>query len=71
MYDAWSVVTTPTYLTFFFYNVTNAKEFMSQTIQGGYVKPVLQEIGPYVFRSVLVRFHPLHRESNPMEFEFR
>ena len=49
MYDTWSVVTTPTYMSYYFYNVTNAKEFLAQT-KGNYVAPQLQEVGPYVFR---------------------
>jgi len=36
-------------MSYWFYNVTNAEEFLSQKT-GEYVRPRLSEIGPYVFR---------------------
>ena len=49
MYEAWSVVTSPAYMSYYFYNVTNAEEFLAQKT-GNYVPPVLKELGPYRFR---------------------
>ena len=44
-YGQWKEVTTPTYISYWFYNVTNKEEFL----KGG-VKPVVHEIGPYTYR---------------------
>ncbi|XP_076823960.1 platelet glycoprotein 4-like [Clavelina lepadiformis] len=52
MYEAWSVVTSPAYMSYYFYNVTNAEEFLGQK-KGNYVPPVLKELGPYRFREYL------------------
>ena len=39
----------PIYKNFYFFNLTNHKEFAERN---GGVKPVLQEVGPYSYRSV-------------------
>uniref|UniRef100_F6TR30 Scavenger receptor class B member 1 n=1 Tax=Ciona intestinalis TaxID=7719 RepID=F6TR30_CIOIN len=47
----WYDVKTPVYRSFYLFNVTNKEEFLAQK-PGKYVKPVLQEIGPYTYRGV-------------------
>ncbi|XP_078495226.1 platelet glycoprotein 4-like [Ciona intestinalis] len=51
MYDNWIEVATPTYISYYLYNMTNGDEFLAP--RKPYVKPNLQEIGPYVFREYL------------------
>ncbi|CAK8672096.1 unnamed protein product [Clavelina lepadiformis] len=55
MYDLnWKDVKTPVYRSFYLFNVTNKEEFLAQT-PGKFVKPILQEIGPYTYREFLVK----------------
>ena len=42
---------TPTYMAYFFFNVTNKEEFLNQNPRKKVVKPHVEEIGPYVYRS--------------------
>jgi len=45
----WADVQTPVYRYFYLFNVTNKEEFLAQK-KDAFVKPVLQEVGPYVYR---------------------
>ena len=48
-YDQWKVVNTPTYMAYWFFNVTNKDEFLNQNPAGS-VRIKVQEVGPYVYR---------------------
>jgi len=55
-FEAWEVVPAPVYMSYYFYNITNADAFLSNfngaTKPDPPVKPYLEEIGPYTFRWV-------------------
>ena len=50
--DLWKEVVTPTYLDYYFFNVTNKEEFLNQSPPGS-VKLKVEEIGPYRYRLYL------------------
>jgi len=69
--DLWKEVVTPTYLDYYFFNVTNADEFLNQSPAGS-VKLKVQEIGPYRYREYLKKDHKkVLIEETPEEIEFR
>lgn len=47
--DLWKEVVTPTYLDYYFFNVTNKEEFLKQSPPGS-VKLRVEEVGPYRYR---------------------
>nr|XP_002123211.2 platelet glycoprotein 4-like isoform X1 [Ciona intestinalis] len=59
----WYDVKTPVYRSFYLFNVTNKEEFLAQK-PGKYVKPVLQEIGPYTYREFLAKDNIQYLEFN-------
>ena len=46
-YNAWIATPIPVYTKFYLFSLTNPKEFLANTS-----KPILEERGPYTFRSV-------------------
>nr|CAB3229114.1 platelet glycoprotein 4-like [Phallusia mammillata] len=59
----WAEVETPVFRKFFLFNVTNKEEFLAQT-PGNYVKPIFQEIGPYVYREYLKKDNIEYQDYN-------
>lgn len=44
VFDSWKTPPPPVYMEFFFFNVTNVKEFLEGT------KPEVEQVGPYTYR---------------------
>uniref|UniRef100_H2Z5H1 Uncharacterized protein n=1 Tax=Ciona savignyi TaxID=51511 RepID=H2Z5H1_CIOSA len=68
MYDNWISVATPTYISYYLYNMTNSEEFLAR---GPYVKPNLVEIGPYVFREYLSKDTVDFLNTSPEQVYYR
>jgi len=69
--DLWKEVVTPTYLDYYFFNVTNKEEFLKQSPPGS-VKLRVEEVGPYRYREYLKKDHKkVLIEQWPEEIEFR
>lgn len=50
-YGSWIDTTSvPIYISFYFFNVSNAKEFLDGANSGTFIKPILTQHGPYVYR---------------------
>jgi hypothetical protein len=47
-YKAWLTPQAPIYIDFYFFNVTNSREFTSNWS----IKPHVEQIGPYVYREI-------------------
>ena len=48
-YEAWKAPP-PLYLEFYVFNVTNPEEFLAGAAEKRFVKPIFDELGPYVYR---------------------
>jgi len=47
-YSTWSNTPAPVYMNFYFFNVTNAEQFVANPT----IRPHVQQIGPYVYREM-------------------
>ena len=64
MWGMWKDAPVPMYINFYFFNILNTDDITKH-----HAKPILQEVGPYVFKEVHERINIATYPNGTMEFQ--